>query len=112
MWSLVTVDGTPLPDTLAQIAGSGAWFLMQDATLVLTDGTGTDSLVADYHISVSTTVITNVDHVLPLENGAEIEWLDRNDATDSITVRADTLLLKTSQLVNAPHVYKFERAAP
>ncbi|HKV99051.1 MAG TPA: hypothetical protein VJN96_04465 [Vicinamibacterales bacterium] len=111
-WSLVSVDDAPLPDTVAAIGNIDAFLLMQDATLVLTDGAGTDSLIAHYHLSVSATIITNVDHVVPLDNGAEIEWLDHNDATDSITVRADTLVLTTSELVNQLHVYKFERSVP
>ncbi len=88
-WSLVTVDGGALPDTVAQIAGSGSFFLMDGATLLLQDGSAPDSVVAIYNISSSATIIVNVDHVAPLANGTELEWLQRSDSTDPMSVHGE-----------------------
>ncbi|MGH7648048.1 MAG: hypothetical protein ACREND_08005 [Gemmatimonadaceae bacterium] len=109
-WDLVSVDGAPLPETVATVVGTGAAFLLQDATLVLTGATAGDSLVTDFRISTSATIIPSVDHVAALGNGTELEWLDRSDSTDAITVHGDTLLLTTSRLALSSHTFMFERA--
>lgn len=111
-WSLLTVDGAPLPDTVAQIAGSGTFFLMDGATLLLQDGSAPDSLVARYNISSSATIIVNVDSVAVLGNGTQLEWLQHSDSTDPMTLHGNTLLLTTTRLAAGSHVFQFGRTVP
>ena len=110
-WELTTVDGKVLPDTFVQIAGTGDFLLLDSATLVLPQA-GTGTLATHFHISVSTTDLPDVDTVAALDNGTELEWINRSDTTDPIAVKGDTLVLTTTRFFTPAMVFRFQRASP
>ncbi len=111
-WALTAVDGAPLPDTFGPIAGIDAFFLIDHATMVLGQEGASGTFTTDFRVSVDTTELPTVDTVTALEKGTELEWINRGDVTEPMSVRGDTLLLTTARWNASPQVYRFERSAP
>lgn len=108
-WWLGTVDGAPLPDTFGPILGTGEFLLIDHATLAVTQE-GSSTFTTDFRMSADSTELPIVDTVAALENGTELEWVNRNDVTEPMSVSGDTLVLTTARWNASPQVYRFLRS--